>query len=526
MGYPSLRPSPSGQNEVRAQTKELRDAFDGADRVEHESTPHLGREEFLQVGNGEREPLDADEVDGFEPRGTYLGSKLPRSVGIAGERPFAQGRHPAGTLDVMDQVEDHRFFLMYPFDEETVEAWRPPGDGRHEHDATWLNDPRRFAERCDPVCTPRQMIKRAEQQHDIDGCIGQIERPCVRCGRVDMNTFSRRVRPRLLDVQRYDITVMDLIPEPREPDRVPARPAADVGHRGRRWRKPSSEDLYRPFELHDAERSIQAFSLVSAVVIGENLGVVRLDRPMVAHRRGPHSPVTPVPGGKRRCGATNQAHKGARCGGCRPRTTAAARREGRDSTSERDRDATVLAEAEVAATFRATLADEAAFRSWYEAALPRVYGYLFERTGRARSIAEELTQETFVELVRSRRRFDGRSDPMTWVIAIARHKLADHFRGLAREERRAIALVRDATPVDADDPLAASEWRQEVLRALGSVAAMQRAALTLHYMDDLSVAEVASAIGKSEAATESLLSRGREALRRALRRFDDEVDDA
>jgi RNA polymerase sigma-70 factor, ECF subfamily len=199
---------------------------------------------------------------------------------------------------------------------------------------------------------------------------------------------------------------------------------------------------------------------------------------------------------------------------------------GRNSTSERERDATVLAEAEVAATFRATLADEAAFRSWYEAALPRVYGYLFERAGRVRSIAEELTQETFVELVRSGRRFDGRSDPTTWVIAIARHKLTDHFRRLAREERRAIALVRDATPVDADDPLAVSERRQEVLRALGSVAAMQRAALTLHYMDDLSVAEVASALGKSEAATESLLSRGREALRRALRRFDDEVDDA
>jgi RNA polymerase sigma-70 factor, ECF subfamily len=73
--------------------------------------------------------------------------------------------------------------------------------------------------------------------------------------------------------------------------------------------------------------------------------------------------------------------------------------------------------------------------------------------------------------------------------------------------------------------LSALERRDDILRALRSLAAMQRAALTLHYMDDLTLSEVAAELGKSEAAVESLLSRGREALRRALAGMDEEVAD-
>ena len=45
--------------------------------------------------------------------------------------------------------------------------------------------------------------------------------------------------------------------------------------------------------------------------------------------------------------------------------------------------------------------------------------------------------------------------------------------------------------------------------------ALQRAVLVLHYMDRLSVRDVARSIGKTEAATASLLARGREAFRQA-----------
>jgi RNA polymerase sigma-70 factor (ECF subfamily) len=161
----------------------------------------------------------------------------------------------------------------------------------------------------------------------------------------------------------------------------------------------------------------------------------------------------------------------------------------------------------------AVFADEAAFRAWYERSLPAVYRYLFHRCGRIPELAEELTQQAFVEAVRGRGRFRGHADATTWVIGIARHKLVDHFRRTERDTRRLAALSVIETDSGRD------QWSptlpDEIDDALAALPAMQRAVLVLHYMDQLSVREVANAIGKSETATASLLARGRDAFRQA-----------
>ena len=53
------------------------------------------------------------------------------------------------------------------------------------------------------------------------------------------------------------------------------------------------------------------------------------------------------------------------------------------------------------------------------------------------------------------------------------------------------------------------------IAALAAVAASQRAALVLHYLDGFSVSEIANALGKSVEAVESLLARGRVSFKRA-----------
>jgi RNA polymerase sigma-70 factor, ECF subfamily len=77
--------------------------------------------------------------------------------------------------------------------------------------------------------------------------------------------------------------------------------------------------------------------------------------------------------------------------------------------------------------FDALVGDEIAFRAWYDDAMPRVYRYLVPRCSGDHGLAEELTQQAFVEAVRRRQRFGGRSDLVTWLIAIARNKLVDHY---------------------------------------------------------------------------------------------------
>lgn len=163
------------------------------------------------------------------------------------------------------------------------------------------------------------------------------------------------------------------------------------------------------------------------------------------------------------------------------------------------------------ASFEAVFADEAAFRAWYDEALPSVYRYLYHRSGRDRDLAEELAQQTFVEAVRSHRHFTG-GEPVAWLVGIARHRLVDHFRTQERRERGLRRFMVERPKVGwigepaLDDELAA---------ALANLPTAQRAAIILRYLDDLPVREVARLLGRSEGAVESLLSRGRDALRRS-----------
>src|SRR5215472_18501190 len=114
----------------------------------------------------------------------------------------------------------------------------------------------------------------------------------------------------------------------------------------------------------------------------------------------------------------------------------------------------------------------------YEISLPQVYGYLLSRC-RSRPLAEDLTAETFLAAVAAFRQRPAPLGP-AWLVGIARHKLADHWRRQAREER-GLRLVQDER-AEPDDPW---EARLDALRArqvLDGLGAHHRAALTLRYV--------------------------------------------
>jgi RNA polymerase sigma-70 factor (ECF subfamily) len=158
--------------------------------------------------------------------------------------------------------------------------------------------------------------------------------------------------------------------------------------------------------------------------------------------------------------------------------------------------------------------DESATRllEIYDRALPQVYGYLLSRCG-AVAVAEDLTAETFLAAAAAVRRPDPPAVSIPWVIGVARHKLVDHWRRRGREER-GLRAVHDQTSAT-DDPWDA---RLDALRArhtLDRIAPQHRAVLTLRYVDDLPVLEVAAVLERSVHATEALLVRARAAFRRA-----------
>lgn len=149
----------------------------------------------------------------------------------------------------------------------------------------------------------------------------------------------------------------------------------------------------------------------------------------------------------------------------------------------------------------------------YDNSLAHVYGYLLSRCGQ-RWLAEDLTAETF--LAAADAVHGNRPAPLTrnWLVGIARHKLADHWR---REARDAIRLqaVRSRSAPEEHDPWEVELDRMVAAETLTRLSPTHRLVLTLRYVDDLPVPEVANLIARTVHATEALLVRARSAFRRA-----------
>jgi len=146
----------------------------------------------------------------------------------------------------------------------------------------------------------------------------------------------------------------------------------------------------------------------------------------------------------------------------------------------------------------------------YDRAMPQVYGYLVSRCGSA-PVAEDLTAETFLAAVSAVK--DGGVPNLTaaWLVGVARHKLVDYWRRVAREDRK-LALL-DHAGDEIEDPWDAHIDATRARDVLAGLGPHHRAALTLRYLDGLPVPEVAGHLDRTVHATEALLVRARSAFR-------------
>jgi RNA polymerase sigma-70 factor (ECF subfamily) len=147
----------------------------------------------------------------------------------------------------------------------------------------------------------------------------------------------------------------------------------------------------------------------------------------------------------------------------------------------------------------------------YDSALPHVYGYLLARCRRS-TLAEELTAETFLAAVDAIQRGHAPPPSTPWLIGIARHKLVDHWRREARQERYLRSLA--TSEPEHEDPWAVELDALAARGVLQQLAPQHRLVLTLRYLDDLPVVDVASILDRTVHATEALLVRARTAFRR------------
>ncbi|WP_420714043.1 RNA polymerase sigma factor [Gordonia sp. SL306] len=145
----------------------------------------------------------------------------------------------------------------------------------------------------------------------------------------------------------------------------------------------------------------------------------------------------------------------------------------------------------------------------YDDALPAVYGYLLRRCS-DRRVAEDLTSETFLAAMDTVRRDDDARPTTPWLIGVARHKLADHWRIMQRTPEPVEQL-----PESIDDDWEVHLDRMVAHYTLARLSPTHRAVLTLRYVDDLPVGDCAAVLDRTVGATEALLTRAKRAFRAA-----------
>jgi RNA polymerase sigma factor (sigma-70 family) len=151
------------------------------------------------------------------------------------------------------------------------------------------------------------------------------------------------------------------------------------------------------------------------------------------------------------------------------------------------------------------------FERLYSEQAQGLFAFLAYRTG-DRALAEDLLADAFERALRAK--YNARKgSAKTWLYAIALNVLRDHVRRAAAEGR-AYAKVDAGT--EGADPFAGVEVRDELMRALATLATEEREAIAMRYGSDLTVPEMASVLGVPLTTVEGRVYRALRKLREAL----------
>jgi RNA polymerase sigma-70 factor, ECF subfamily len=176
--------------------------------------------------------------------------------------------------------------------------------------------------------------------------------------------------------------------------------------------------------------------------------------------------------------------------------------------------------------------DAAAWEELVQRYHRRIYNICYRFAGSAED-AQDLTQEVFVKMYRTLKTYDmERGAFMTWVTAMTRNLLVDHFR---RTKQERVTDSLDAAPSAHDDAVLLSaqvedrrpapdaraqsqELEEAVHRAMGRLSPDLREAVILRDLQDMDYKEIATVLKVPEGTVKSRINRGRAELARLLQR--------
>jgi RNA polymerase sigma-70 factor (ECF subfamily) len=155
-----------------------------------------------------------------------------------------------------------------------------------------------------------------------------------------------------------------------------------------------------------------------------------------------------------------------------------------------------------------------AFDDIYASIAPALRRYLLSQA-RDAAKADDLVQETFLQIHRARHTYDPAFPLLPWVMAIARHVWLMDRRTLSRRPWAPHDVTTLEVPVRGE--AASFADREDLRRALGNLAPAKRDAMLRHHVLGLSFKEIAERAGIAETAAKLRSSRGMAQLRNLLK---------
>jgi RNA polymerase sigma-70 factor (ECF subfamily) len=195
-----------------------------------------------------------------------------------------------------------------------------------------------------------------------------------------------------------------------------------------------------------------------------------------------------------------------------------AQEDGRPRVAHLDRDRPLV---------EAAQRDPARFEALYRRYLAQVYSYAYYELGDHHD-AEDATERTFLAALTNLHRFEERARPAdgegastfrVWLFRIARNAVANQRRHVRRHPTAPLeAAPLAADPLDVEGRVAARDEAAAAWRAVGRLPADRRRAIVLRFVDEMSTAEIAGVLGRSEGAVRVLIHRALRTVARELGR--------
>lgn len=173
--------------------------------------------------------------------------------------------------------------------------------------------------------------------------------------------------------------------------------------------------------------------------------------------------------------------------------------------------------------------ERAAFEAFFREYHPKLYRFALRRLDNDIPAAEDAAQAAVCEALKSLHTYRGEATLMTWLCTICRRQMRSrgapaNVVAVREDDPEVQAALHSLLASEHDDPLAATaagQVQEAVVAALDYLPADYADVLEWKYVHELSVEEIAKRIDRSVKATESLLTRARQAFREAFRALRD-----